>query len=311
MNLFKRYFGFGRRIEPAVDPSSVWTDGEGGGGSSKGMFIRRFKKHKLGVAGVIIVSIMTLCAILAPLITAYDPTTVTDAFGEAPSLKHPLGTDPVGRDELSRLIYAARVSLSVGVGAILISAVIGTVLGLISGYFGGWIDNVIMRLTDIFMAFPYIMLILVVASIIGPGLTNIILILGFLGWPSVARLVRGNVLAIKQSDYVKAAVALGFRTPRILFRHILPNTVAPILIYATSGVAGAILDEAALSFLGLGVQPPTSSWGNMLSSAQSLTVLTSQPWQWVPAGVMIILSVLSINFIGDALRDALDPKNNK
>jgi peptide/nickel transport system permease protein len=311
MNLFKRYFGFGRRIEPAVDPSLVWTDGEGGGGSSKGLFIRRFKKHKLGVAGVIIVAIMTLCAILAPLITAYDPTTVTDAFGEAPSLKHPLGTDPVGRDELSRLIYAARVSLSVGVGAILISAVIGTVLGLISGYFGGWIDNVIMRLTDIFMAFPYIMLILVVASIIGPGLTNIILILGFLGWPSVARLVRGNVLAIKQSDYVKAAVALGFRTPRILFRHILPNTVAPILIYATSGVAGAILDEAALSFLGLGVQPPTSSWGNMLSSAQSLTVLTSQPWQWVPAGVMIILSVLSINFIGDALRDALDPKNNK
>ncbi|MNE38129.1 Glutathione transport system permease protein GsiD [compost metagenome] len=188
---------------------------------------------------------------------------------------------------------------------------IGTVLGLVSGYFGGWVDSVIMRLTDIFMSFPYIMLILVVASIVGPGLVNIILILGVLGWPGVARLVRGNVLSVKESDYVKAGYVLGYSHIRMLFSHILPNVVAPILVYATSGVAGAILDEAALSFLGLGVQPPTPSWGNMLSSAQSLTVLTSQPWLWVPPGLMIILTVLSINFVGDALRDALDPKNTK
>ena len=308
MNVWKRYFG--KHSEPPVETNLLWAENENES-SSKGMFIRRFKKHKLGVAGLVVVMIITLCAIFAPYLTPYDPTTVTDSFGEGPTLDHPLGTDQIGRDQLTRLIYAARVSLAVGIGSIVISAVIGTTLGLISGYFGGWVDSFIMRLTDIFMAFPYIMLILVVASIVEPGLTNIILILGFLGWPAVARLVRGNVLSIKQTDYVKTAVTLGFRTPRILFRHILPNAVSPLLIYATSGIAGAILDEAALSFLGLGVQPPDASWGNMLASAQALTVLTSQPWLWIPPGLMIIVSVLSINFIGDALRDALDPKNIK
>ncbi len=305
MNLIKRYFA-GR--SEAQEEKLAWPEGEE---NSRTLFWRRFKRHKLAVAGLVVIGILTLCAIFAPFITAYKPTTVTDSFGAAPSLQHWLGTDQVGRDQLSRLIYAARVSLAVGLGSIVISAVIGTVLGLISGYFGGWIDSIIMRLTDIFMSFPYIMLILVVASIVGPGLTNIILILGVLGWPGVARLVRGNVLSVKESDYVKAGRVLGFGSVRIIFSHILPNVVAPILVYATSGVAGAILDEAALSFLGLGVQPPTPSWGNMLASAQSLTVLTSQPWLWVPPGVMIILIVLSINFVGDALRDALDPKNNK
>ncbi|GIP52834.1 peptide ABC transporter permease [Paenibacillus vini] len=305
MNLFKRYFA-GR--SEAQEEMLGWPEGDE---NSRTLFWRRFKRHKLAVAGLVVIGILTLCAIFAPFITAYKPTTVTDSFGAAPSLQHWLGTDQVGRDQLSRLIYAARVSLAVGLGSIVISAVIGTVLGLISGYFGGWIDSIIMRLTDIFMSFPYIMLILVVASIVGPGLTNIILILGVLGWPGVARLVRGNVLSAKENDYVKAGRVLGFSSGRIIFSHILPNVVAPILVYATSGVAGAILDEAALSFLGLGVQPPTPSWGNMLASAQSLTVLTSQPWLWVPPGLMIILIVLSINFVGDALRDALDPKNNK
>lgn len=305
MNLFKRYFA-GR--SEAQEEMLGWPEGDE---NSRTLFWRRFKRHKLAVAGLVVIGILTLCAIFAPFITAYKPTTVTDSFGAAPSLQHWLGTDQVGRDQLSRLIYAARVSLAVGLGSIVISAVIGTVLGLISGYFGGWIDSIIMRLTDIFMSFPYIMLILVVASIVGPGLTNIILILGVLGWPGVARLVRGNVLSAKENDYVKAGRVLGFSSVRIIFSHILPNVVAPILVYATSGVAGAILDEAALSFLGLGVQPPTPSWGNMLASAQSLTVLTSQPWLWVPPGLMIILIVLSINFVGDALRDALDPKNNK
>lgn len=306
MNLFERYFT-GRK-EPQLDTDMTWPDGDE---SSIKLFARRFKKHKLAVAGLVVIIILTLCAIFAPFISPYDPTTVTDSFGAAPSMDHLMGTDQVGRDQLSRLIYSARVSLSVGVGSIVIAVAIGTVLGLVSGYFGGWIDSLIMRITDMFMAFPYIMLILVVASIVGPGLLNMIIILGVLGWPGVARLVRGNVLTIKEAEYVKASVVLGYSTPRILFLHILPNTVAPILIYATSGIAGAILDEAALSFLGLGVQPPTPSWGNMLASAQSLTVLTSQPWLWIPPGVMIILSVLSINFVGDALRDALDPKNTK
>lgn len=308
MNLFQRYFG--RRRDPAADLGLAWTP-EDEGVVGKGQFARRFRKHKLAMAGLVALGLLAVCAIFAPLIAPYSQTELTDAFEAAPSWHHPLGTDQVGRDQLSRLIYGARVSLSVGIGSVLISSVIGTVLGLVAGYFGRWVDGVVMRLTDIFMSFPYIMLILVVASIVGPGLTNIILILGLLGWPAVARLVRGSVLAIKQTDYVKASVALGYRTPRILFRHILPNAMAPILIYATSGVAGAILDEAALSFLGLGVQPPAASWGNMLASAQTLTVLTSEPWLWVPPGVLMIVSVLSVNFIGDALRDALDPRNNK
>ncbi|WP_081756993.1 oligopeptide ABC transporter permease [Gorillibacterium massiliense] len=283
----------------------------GADGTPFRLFIRRFRRHKLAVAGLIVMVLLAICAIFAPLIAPYAPNTITDSFSAAPNGHHLLGTDQVGRDELSRVIYAARVSLSVGLGAILISSIIGTILGLVSGYYGGWLDGVIMRVTDIFMSFPYIMLILVVSAIVGPGLKNIILILGLLGWPSLARLVRGNVLSIKETEYVKAGVTMGFSVPRIIFLHILPNTIAPILIYATSGVAGAILDEAALSFLGLGVQPPTASWGNMLASAQSLTVLTSQPWLWLPPGVMIILSVLSVNFIGDALRDAMDPRSRK
>ncbi|MNZ70441.1 Glutathione transport system permease protein GsiD [compost metagenome] len=306
MNLLKRYFN--GRGEAQDEPASMWPEGDE---KATVLFWRRFKKHKLAVAGLVVIGFLTLCAIFAPFLTPYEPTTVTESFSAAPSMQHWLGTDQVGRDQLTRILYAARVSLAVGIGAILISAMIGTVLGLVSGYFGGWVDSVIMRLTDIFMSFPYIMLILVVASIVGPGLVNIILILGVLGWPGVARLVRGNVLSVKESDYVKAGYVLGYSHIRMLFSHILPNVVAPILVYATSGVAGAILDEAALSFLGLGVQPPTPSWGNMLSSAQSLTVLTSQPWLWVPPGLMIILTVLSINFVGDALRDALDPKNTK
>jgi len=308
MNLWKRYWGSGRADD--ANSASMISD-QLGMASSRAMFIRRFKRHKLAVAGVMFMSIVTICAIFAPWIAPYHPTEITDSFAEAPSFQHWLGTDLVGRDMLSRLIYAARVSLSVGIGAVVIAAAIGTVLGLLSGYVGGWVDGLIMRITDIFMSFPYIMFILVVASIVGSGLTNIIIILGVLGWPGIARLVRGNVLAIKQSDYVKASVALGFRTPRILFKHILPNTMAPILVYATSGVAGAILDEAALSFLGLGVQPPDASWGNMLSSAQLISVLTSQPWLWLPPGIMVLLCVLSINYIGDALRDAFDPKNGK
>lgn len=275
------------------------------------MVLRRFCRHKLAVAGAVFLAIVVLCALLAPWIAPYDPVQIQDAFGAAPSAKYLLGTDQSGRDVLSRLIYASRVSLLVGVASTGIAMVIGVVLGLVSGYFGGWMDMVLMRITDMVMAFPYIMLILVVASLVGPGMWNIIFILGFLNWPGVARLVRGNVLAIKESNYIKAAKVSGLSTPRILFGQILPNTVAPILVNATSGIALAILDEAALSFLSMGVQPPAASWGNMLNGAQSLTILTSQPWLWLPPGLAIVLTVLSINFMGDALRDALDPTNTK
>lgn len=273
------------------------------------VIFRRFTRHKMAVAGVFVLAIFIICAVFAPIIAPYPPDDIVGSFSAAPDGSHLLGTDQVGRDVFSRIIYASRISLLVGVASTGISLAIGIVLGLVSGYFGGIIDMVVMRVTDMFMAFPYIMLILVVASIVGPGLLNIILIMGFLNWPGVARLVRGNVLSIKESNYIKAATVSGLSTPRILFSEILPNTIAPILVNATSGIAWAILDEAALSFLGFGVQPPTASWGNMLNGAQSLTILTSKAWLWLPPGLAVVLTVLSINFIGDALRDALDPTN--
>lgn len=273
------------------------------------MVLRRFLKHKLAVGGLVIVVLLILCAFLAPFIAPQDPYAITDVFNGAPSAEHLLGTDRVGRDVLSRLIYGTQVSLSVGFLTVAISVVIGTVLGLVSGYFGKKVDMIIMRICDVFMSFPQLMLILVVVSIVGPNTRNITLVLGLLGWPQVTRLVRGNVLSIKESDYMKACTALGFHVPRKLFLHILPNTLAPIMVNATFGIAGNILMEAGLSFLGLGVQPPIASWGNMLTDAQSLTILTSQPWLWVPPGVMIMISVLSVNFVGDGLRDAIDPKS--
>ncbi|MBD8068447.1 oligopeptide ABC transporter permease [Bacillus sp. PS06] len=272
---------------------------------------KRFFKHKLAVFGLVVFSLIVISAIFAPLLAPLSPYQINAQFAASPSAEHLLGTDQVGRDLMSRLIYASRVSLSVGIGAVAIYVVIGTVLGALAGYFGKWVDMVIMRTTDIFMSFPYLMVILVLVSIMGPSLFNIVLVIGLLGWPSIARLVRGSVLSIKEMDYVKAAVALGYSTPKIVFQHILPNCLAPILVNATFGIASAIILEASLSFLGMGVQPPTASWGNMLNEAQSLTVLSTQPWLWIPPGVMILLAVLSINFMGDGLRDAMDPKSLK
>jgi peptide/nickel transport system permease protein len=271
----------------------------------------RFFKHKLAVLGLIIFTLLVLMAIFAPLIAPQDPLEVGYDFEAKPSSEHLLGTDQVGRDVFSRLIYASRISLTVGLGAVSIYVIIGTVLGAIAGYVGKWADMIIMRITDVFMSFPFLMVILVLVSVMGPSLFNIILVLGVLGWPPIARLVRGSVLSLKQMDYVKAGVALGYTAPKILINHILPNALAPILVNATFGIASAIITEASLSFLGMGVQPPTASWGNMLTEAQSLTVLAGQPWLWVPPGLMIILAVLSINFMGDGLRDAVDPKSFK
>jgi peptide/nickel transport system permease protein len=290
------------KVETKIELPEV-TESLGKEESNLRVIMRRFLKHKLAVAGLIIFSLIVLVAVFAPLLAPYSPTAVQGEFAAAPSAAHILGTDQVGRDLLSRLIYASRVSLAVGIGAVAIYIAIGTVLGAIAGYFGKWVDAIIMRLTDVFMSFPYLMVILVLVSIVGPSLINLIVVIGLLGWPSVARLVRGSVLAVKEMDYIKSGVALGFTAPKILFQHILVN--------ATFGVASAIILETSLSFLGMGVQPPTASWGNMLTEAQSLTVLGTQPWLWIPPGLMIVLSVLSINFMGDGLRDALDPKSFK
>lgn len=268
---------------------------------------RRFRRHKLAMAGGIVVLIIVLAALFGPIFSPYDPNVVTGSFTEKPSVEHWLGTDHIGRDVFTRLLCSIRVSLTVGVMATVISTIIGVILGLISGYFGGWVDMVIMRITDMIMSFPYILLVLVAASIFEPGMWNIIWILGFVDWPGIARLVRGNVLSLRETNFVKSNIVAGMSRRHILFSEILPNTVAPILVYATSVLALSILDEAALSFLGMGVQAPTASLGNLLNAAQNLTILTTKPWMWIPPGLVIIILVVAINFVGDALRDAMDP----
>ena len=268
---------------------------------------RRFRKHKLAMVSMVCVLVLALLALLAPVIAPYDPEAIVGSFSAAPSAENLLGTDQIGRDVLSRLLYGMRVSILVGIVTTLISTVIGVILGLIAGYFSGPVDMIIMRVTDMIMSFPYILLVLVAASMFRPGFWSIVLILGFVNWPGVARLVRGNVLALRETNFVKGSIVAGMPTRHILFSEILPNTMAPILVYATSVLALSILDEAALSFLGLGIQAPASSLGNMLNGAQSLTVLTKLPWLWLPPGIVIIVLVIAINFIGDAMRDALEP----
>ena len=270
---------------------------------------RRFRRHKLGVISLILVLILGAAALFAPVIAPYDPNAISGPFATGPSIEHWLGTDQIGRDILSRLLYGMRVSLLVGIMVTLISTVIGVVLGLIAGYFGGIADMIIMRFTDMVMSFPYILLVLVAASIFEPGMWTIIWILGFVDWPGIARLVRGNVLNLRETNFVKGNIVAGMPLGHILFSEILPNTVAPILVYGTSVLALSMLDEAALSFLGQGVQLPTASLGNMLNGAESLTVLTSQPWVWIPPGLMIVVLVMAISFVGDALRDAVDPNS--
>ena len=273
--------------------------------------MRRFRAHHLAKISLVILVVVGLAALFAPVVAPYDPDAIVGTFSGAPCKEFILGTDQIGRDVFSRLLYATRISLLVGILATVISTVIGVVLGLIAGYFGGVADMILMRFTDMVMSFPYILLVLIAAAIFKPGLWSIILILGFVDWPGVARLVRGNVLSLRETNFVKGNVVAGMPLRHILFSEILPNTVAPILVYATSVMAISMLDEAALSFLGMGVQPPMASLGNMLNGAQSITVLTSQPWLWLPPGIMIVVLVVSINFVGDALRDAFDPSGGR
>ena len=278
--------------------------------SSFFMVAKRFCRHRLAVACLVILLGLILLAVFAPWIAPYGPTKISGGFSKPPDAEHWLGTDQIGRDMFSRLLYAMRVSLLVGFLATVISTAIGVVLGLVSGYFGGWIDRVIMSFTDMVMSFPYILLVLVAAAIFEPGMWTMIIILGLVDWPGVARLVRGNVLSLRETNFCKSDVTSGMPGRYILFSEILPNTLAPVLVYATSVFAISILDEAALSFLGMGVQPPTASLGNILNGAQSITILTEKPWLWLPAGILIILLVMCINFVGDALRDALDPRGS-
>ncbi len=272
--------------------------------------VRRFRRHKLAMVSLVFIVLLALMGIFAPLVAPQDPlkTSVIDAL-DPPSAQHWLGTDPVGRDVYARTIYAIRISLSVGIVAVGISVLIALVLGTLSGYYGGWVDMTIMRLTDIIMTIPSLVIIMAVVSIIGPSIYNVMAVIGLLGWPGMTRLLRGQILSVRERDFISAAHSVGVPDWRIMVQHVVPNSVAPVLVAATFGVASAILTEAALSFLGFGVLPPTPSWGNMLNAARSFSRLQQNPWFWVPPGMMILLTVLAINFIGDGLRDALDPRD--
>lgn len=270
---------------------------------------RRFRQDPKGMLGLYVILFLALTAILAPWISPHAPDAVNLAIAEqAPSGAHLLGTDDLGRDVLSRLIWGGRISLTVGVVAVGISLSIGVLLGSIAGYYGGWIDNIIMRATDVVMVIPFFPLALTLAAVLKPSVYNTMIVIGLLGWTGTCRLVRGEFLTLRGRDYVEAATSSGANDARIIFRHILPNAMAPLLVAATLGVAGAIISEAGLSFLGFGVQQPIASWGNMLSAAISARVLALQPWLWIPAGTVIFISVLAVNLLGDGLRDALDPR---
>jgi peptide/nickel transport system permease protein len=270
---------------------------------------RRFRRHRLALIGSSILVILVLAAVFAPVISPYDPN--KPSFREPllePSPAHWMGTDDLGRDLLSRLIYGSRVSLSVGLVAVSIYMLIGTILGLLAGYLGGAVDQAVMRVTDAVMSFPSLLIIIVAVSIVGPSIYNVMLAIGLLQWPRIARLARGQVLYLREMDFITAAACIGVPTGRVLFLHLLPNLTAELTVAATFGVADAIIIEAGLSFLGLGVQPPLASWGNLLTAAQSYRFLTQSPWMWIPPGLLISVATISINLVGDALRDALDPR---
>lgn len=271
------------------------------------LIIRRILKNKIAVTGLFFLSIILIVAIFAPIIAPYDPYRI-DVYKvlEPPSKSHIFGTDELGRDVFSRIVYGARVSLKVGIIAMGIAILTGTILGSIAGYYGGFIDSFIMRLVDVMLAFPTLFLILAVVAVLEPSIYIIMVVIGLTGWMDVARLVRAEVLSLKEREFVLASKAIGASSMRIIFKHILPNAIYPVIVSATFAVGGAILVESGLSFLGLGIQPPEPSWGGILSVGKDY--ITVAWWLSFFPGIAIFLTVLSFNLLGEALRDALDPK---
>ncbi len=271
---------------------------------------RRFRRFKPAVAGLVMIAFIALLAIFAPLVSPYDPYDINTATrGDAPSLAHPFGIDEVGRDMLSRTIYGSRIAMLVGLSATGISLVIGVLVGASAGYFGGFVDAILSRIVDALIAFPLLVLLIAMAAALGPSLRNVIIIIGVTVWGQYARVVRAEVLSLREREFVTAARTVGATDGRIIIRHIIPNVLGPIIVLASLSVAGIILLEAALSFLGLGVQPPTPSWGSMLSAGRTY-ILTYPHIAFFP-GLAIVVTVLGFNLLGDGLRDALDPRGSR
>ncbi len=273
----------------------------------RGQFWSRFKTNKLAVSGGIVVLALFIVAVLAPIISPYNPDSIDRKhILDRPEISHPFGTDDLGRDVLSRMIYGSRISLAVGFVAVGISTIIGMIIGALAGYYGGWLDRVAMRFIDIMLSIPTFFLILAVIAFIGPSIWNIMIIIGLTSWMGVARLVRAEFLSLKEREFVLAARAIGAGDIRIIFRHILINSMAPVLISAILGVAGAVLVESALSFLGLGVQPPTPSWGNILTLGKDNIEIAW--WLSVFPGLAILITVLGYYLLGEGIQDSIDPR---
>jgi peptide/nickel transport system permease protein len=274
--------------------------------SNRERFIASFRRNRIAQIGLIIVILLALSAIFAPVIAPYDPLAPDyTAIQAAPSPAHLLGTDELGRDLFSRLLFGARISLVIGFIGEGVALSIGMTLGSISGWYGGWVDDVLMRITDMFFAIPSLMFLIVIVSIVGPGPVTIFMALGLISWPSETRMMRSQVMTIKNMDYIMAARAIGVSTRRMLVQHVMPNAIAPMIVLGTLGIAGVILSEAILSFLGLGIQIPIPSWGTMVNTGQNY-IFTAW-WYAVYPGLAIMITVLGFNFVGDGLRDALDP----
>jgi peptide/nickel transport system permease protein len=271
------------------------------------MMTNRFKKNKRAMVGLWMVLVFIVVAIFAPLIAPYDPIEQNmQIMLEKPSLKHPFGTDEFGRDLLSRIIYGAQISLAIGTVGVLIAVIFGVALGTIAGYFGGWIDNIIMRIMDIFMAFPSFLLALAIVSVLGPGMVNVMIAIGIFSIPNFSRIARSAVISIKSKEFIEATRAMGGTDTRIIMKHLIPNSISPIIVLSTMRIATAIITAAGLSFLGMGAQPPTPEWGAMLSTGREY--LRVAPHVSTIPGLAIMFLVLGFNMLGDGLRDALDPK---
>lgn len=278
--------------------------------------IRHFKKNKFAVGGLLFIVFMLFFSFIGPFLSPYLPNKV-DALmiNKYPTFNHWLGTDQLGRDILTRLMFGGRISLTIGIASMTLSIIIGTILGAISGFYGKIVDSIIMRLADILMSIPSLPLLIILAALMSewkiPQESRIYLVmvmLSLVGWPGLARLIRGQILSLKEQSFMDAAEVLGLSDRSKIFTHLIPNTIPLLIVIATLGVAGAILSESALSFLGLGVTPPTASWGNMIEAANSFMDFQNRPWLWIPPGAALLLTIISINLVGDGLRDALDPK---
>jgi ABC-type dipeptide/oligopeptide/nickel transport system permease subunit len=294
------------------EPVEVGTDPQAGTDLPPGRSaFRRFRRHPVAVGSVVFLFLVVLAAVFARPLSGHDPNVIDLlAARAAPSGEHLLGTDSTGRDVLSRLLFAGRISLGVGIASAALAVVLGTLLGSIAGLLGGWVDGIVMRLADVFMSFPSLVVIVVVAGILGPSVVTMIIAIGLFQWPVCGRIVRGVTLSLREQEYVLASRATGAGSLWLMRKHIIPAALPPVSVASTLAVAQAIGLEATLSFLGLGVQPPAASWGNMLTDAQSLTVIRSEPWLWLSPGIAVALTVLAVNFVGDGLRDAVDPRQS-